>query len=405
MVDREAIRLRWELDGSKRDERGRRLFAASETRAAGWGGLEAVSTITGIARSTIGRGLDDLDLPPLPPGRVRREGGGGKGLTARDATLLEDLRRLVEPATRGDPVRPLLWVSKSLDKLAAGLAEMGHSVSPNSVRKLLGELGYSRQANRKTDEGKSHPDRNAQFEYINAEVLAAQAADQPVISVDTKKKELVGNYRNAGSEWRPKGDPRHVKVHDFVDKQIGKVAPYGVYDVTADTAWVSVGITHDTAEFAVASIRTWLEKMGRQRYPKARELTITADCGGSNASRTRLWRLELQKFADETGLTIRVRHYPPGTSKWNKIEHRLFCHITQNWRARPLTDRAAVVELIAATTTKTGLKVESALDSRTYQKGIKVTNAEMDSLEIHGDTFHPEWNYAVLPRTENSKQL
>ena len=405
MVDREAIRLRWELDGSKRDERGRRLFAASEARAAGWGGLEAVSTITGIARSTIGRGLDDLDLPPLPPGRVRREGGGGKGLTARDATLLEDLRRLVEPATRGDPVRPLLWVSKSLDKLAAGLAEMGHSVSPNSVRKLLGELGYSRQANRKTDEGKSHPDRNAQFEYINAEVLAAQAADQPVISVDTKKKELVGNYRNAGSEWRPKGDPRHVKVHDFVDKQIGKVAPYGVYDVTADTAWVSVGITHDTAEFAVASIRTWLEKMGRQRYPKARELTITADCGGSNASRTRLWRLELQKFADETGLTIRVRHYPPGTSKWNKIEHRLFCHITQNWRARPLTDRAAVVELIAATTTKTGLKVESALDSRTYQKGIKVTNAEMDSLEIHGDTFHPEWNYAVLPRTENSKQL
>ena len=405
MVDREAIRLRWELDGSKRDERGRRLFAASETRAAGWGGLEAVSTITGIARSTIGRGLDDLDLPPLPPGRVRREGGGGKGLTARDATLLEDLRRLVEPATRGDPVRPLLWVSKSLDKLAAGLAEMGHTVSPNSVRKLLGELGYSRQANRKTDEGKSHPDRNAQFEYINAEVLAAQAADQPVISVDTKKKELVGNYRNAGSEWRPKGDPRHVKVHDFVDKQIGKVAPYGVYDVTADTAWVSVGITHDTAEFAVASIRTWLEKMGRQRYPKARELTITADCGGSNASRTRLWRLELQKFADETGLTIRVRHYPPGTSKWNKIEHRLFCHITQNWRARPLTDRAAVVELIAATTTKTGLKVESALDSRTYQKGIKVTNAEMDSLEIHGDTFHPEWNYAVLPRTANSKQL
>lgn len=405
MVDREAIRLRWELDGSKRDERGRRLFAASEARAAGWGGLEAVSTITGIARSTIGRGLDDLDLPPLPPGRVRREGGGGKALTARDATLLEDLRRLVEPATRGDPVRPLLWVSKSLDKLAAGLAGMGHSVSPNSVRKLLGELGYSRQANRKTDEGKSHPDRNAQFEYINAEVLAAQAADQPVISVDTKKKELVGNYRNAGSEWRPKGDPRHVKVHDFVDKQIGKVAPYGVYDVTADAAWVSVGITHDTAEFAVASIRMWLERMGRQRYPKARELTITADCGGSNAARTRLWRLELQKFADETGLTIRVRHYPPGTSKWNKIEHRLFCHITQNWRARPLTDRAAVVELIAATTTKTGLKVESALDSRTYQKGIKVTKAEMKSLNILGDKFHPEWNYAVMPRTENSKQL
>ena len=405
MVDREAIRLRWEADGSKRDERGRRLFAASEARAAGWGGLAAVSEITGIARSTVGRGLNDLDAPPLPPGQVRREGGGARRLSERDTTLLDDLRRLVEPATLGDPVRPLLWVSKSLDKLAAGLAEMGHSVSPNSVRKLLTELGFSRQANRKSDEGKSHPDRNAQFEYINAEVLAAQAAEQPVISVDTKKKELVGNYRNAGHEWRPKGDPRQVKVHDFVDKQIGKVAPYGVYDVTADAAWVSVGITHDTAEFAVASIRMWLERMGRQRYPKARELTITADCGGSNASRTRLWRLELQKFADETGLTIKVHHYPPGTSKWNKIEHRLFCHITQNWRARPLTDRAAVVELIAATTTKTGLKVESALDTRTYQKGIKVTKAQIDSLDIHGDTFHPEWNYAVIPRTEKPKQL
>jgi transposase len=405
MVDREAIRLRWVADGSKRDERGRRLFAASETRAAGWGGLAAVSEITGIARSTIGRGLNDLDAPGLPPGQVRREGGGARRLSARDATLLVDLRRLVESATLGDPVRPLLWVSKSLDKLSAELAEMGHSVSPNSVRKLLTEIGFSRQSNRKTDEGKSHPDRNAQFEYINAEVLAAQAASQPVISVDTKKKELVGNYRNAGSDWRPKGDPRHVKVHDFVDKQIGKVAPYGVYDVSADAAWVSVGITHDTAEFAVASIRTWLERMGRQRYPRARQLTITADCGGSNASRTRLWRLELQTFADDTGLTIKVRHYPPGTSKWNKIEHRLFCHISQNWRARPLTDRAAVVELIAATTTKTGLTVDSALDTRTYRKGIKVTKAQMDCLDIRGDTFHPEWNYTVMPRTQQSKQL
>jgi hypothetical protein len=405
MVDREAIRLRWEADGSKRDERGRRFFAASETRAAGWGGLAAVSEITGIARSTIERGLQDLDLPPLPPGQVRRKGGGARRLSERDATLLQDLRRLVEPATLGDPVRPLLWVSKSLDKLAAGLAEMGHAVSPNSVRKLLTELGYSRQTNRKSDEGSSHPDRDAQFEYINAEVLAAQAADQPVISVDTKKKELVGNYRNAGREWRPKGDPRRVKVHDFDDTQLGKVAPYGVYDVTADAAWVSVGITHDTAEFAVASIRMWLEKMGRQRYPTARELSITADCGGSNGARLRLWKLELQKFADETGLTIKVRHYPPGTSKWNKIEHRLFCHITQNWRARPLTDRIAVVELIAATTTKTGLKVASALDTRTYQKGIKVTAAQMKNLNIRGDKFHPEWNYAVIPRTPDSKQL
>jgi len=402
MIDREAIRLRWEADGSKRDERGRRLFAASEVRAAGWGGLAAVSKITGIARSTIERGLSDLDTPPLPPGRVRRQGGGARQLSERDARLLPDLRRLVEPATLGDPVRPLLWVSKSLDKLAAGLAEMGHSVSPNSVRKLLTEIGFSRQANRKADEGSRHPDRNAQFEYINAAVLAAQAVGQPVISVDTKKKELVGNYRNAGREWRPKGDPRRVKVHDFEDKQLGKVAPYGVYDVTADAGWVSVGITHDTAEFAVASIRMWLERMGWQRYPEARELTITADCGGSNGARLRLWKRELQKLADQTGLTIKVHHYPPGTSKWNRIEHRLFCHITQNWRARPLTDRAAVVELIAATTTKTGLKVESALDTRTYQKGIKVTNAEMKSLDIRGDMFHPDWNYAVMPRTPDS---
>jgi len=363
MIDRGGIQQRWEADGSKRDERGRRLFAASEARAAGWGGLAAVSRITGLARSTIERGLKDLDARPLARGRVRREGGGPRRLTERDATLLDDLKRLVEPATLGDPVRPLLWVSKSLDKLASALATMGHSISPNSVRKLLTEIGFSRQANRKADEGASHPDRNAQFEYINAEVLAAQATLQPVISVDTKKKELVGNYRNAGSDWRPKGDPCRVKVHDFEDKELGKVAPYGVYDIAADAGWVSVGITSDTAEFAVASIRTWLERIGRARYPQARELTITADCGGSNGARVRLWKLELQKLADESGLTIKVRHYPPGTSKWNKIEHRRFSRITQNWRGRPLTNRAAIVELIAATTTKTGLKVETALDT------------------------------------------
>ena len=378
------------------------MFVASEARAAGWGGLAAVSDVTGLARSTIERGLKDLELAPLAPGQVRREGGGPRPLIERDATLLRDLKRIVEPATLGDPVRPLLWVSKSLDKLAASLTGMGHGISPNSVRKLLTGMGYSRQANRKAQEGSSHPDRNAQFEYINAEVLAAQAAGQPVISVDTKKKELVGNYRNGGSDYRPKGDPKRVKAHDFQDKELGKVAPYGVYDVTADAGWVSVGVTHDTAEFAVSSIRTWLERMGRQRYPKARELTITADCGGSNGARVRLWKVELQRFADETGLVIKVRHYPPGTSKWNKIEHRLFCRITQNWRARPLTDRAAVVELIAATTTKTGLKVESALDTKTYEKGIKVSDAEMKRLDIRGDTFHPEWNYSVTPRTSKS---
>jgi hypothetical protein len=389
MIDRQAIRLRWEADGSKRDERGRRLFAASEVRAAGWGGLVAVSDITGLARSTIERGLKDLDAPPLAPGRVRREGGGPRPLTERDATLLADLKRIIEPATLGDPMRPLQWVSKSLDKITAALGALGHTISPNSVRKRLDELGYSRQSNRKADEGSSHPDRNAQFEHINAEVIATQAAGQPVISVDTKKKELVGNYKNGGSDYRPKGEPLRVNTHDFPDKELGKAVPYGVYDPTANSAWVSVGITHDTAEFAVASIRTWLKRMGRQRYPQMRELMITADCGGSNGARVRLWKVELQKLADETGLPIKVCHYPPGTSKWNRIEHRLFCHITQNWRAKPLTSRAAVVELIAATTTKTGLKVECALDTRSYAKGIKISKAQMRTLDIRGEKFHP----------------
>jgi Rhodopirellula transposase DDE domain len=402
MIDGQAIRRRWEAVSTNLDERGRRLFAAAEVRAAGRGGLAAVSDVTGLARSTLLRGLKDLDAPALPRGRVRRKGGGRRRLAARDATLLDDLRSLVEPATVGDPMRPLLWVSKSLDKLGAALNGMGHAVSANSVRKLLVELGFSRQSNRKTDEGSHHPDRNAQFGHINTRVRAAQAAGQPVISVDTKKKEQVGNYRNGGSDYRPKGDPRHVKVHDFVDKELGKVVPYGVYDVTANNGWVSVGITHDTAEFAVASIRQWLERMGRQRYPNASELTVTADCGGSNGARVRLWKVKLQEFADETGLTIHVCHYPPGTSKWNKIEHRLFCHITQNWRARPLTDRMAVVELIAATSTKTGLRVECALDERTYEKGIKVSDAEMDALNIRGDEFHPEWNYTISPRTGKS---
>jgi hypothetical protein len=399
MIDGEAIRQRWDAVGSKLDERGRRLFAAGEVRAAGHGGLAAVSSITGLARSTIERGLKDLDAPVLPRGRARREGGGRRPLAASDATLIGDLKRLVEPATMGDPVRPLLWVSKSLDKLASALEGMGHTISPNSVRKLLTGLGFSRQSNRKADEGAHHPDRNAQFEHINGKVLAAQAAGQPVISVDTKKKELVGAFRNGGSDYRPKGEPQRVNVHDFEDKNLGKVVPYGVYDIAANQGWVSVGITHDTAAFAVAAIRQWLERMGRQRYPDARALTITADCGGSNGARVRLWRVKLQELADETGLTIHVCHYPPGTSKWNKIEHRLFCYITQNWRARPLVSRMAVVELIAATTTKTGLRVESALDERTYEKGIKISNAEMKALDICGDKFHPEWNYTINPRT------
>jgi hypothetical protein len=404
MIDEDGIRQRWESIGCKLDERGRRLFAAAEVEAAGYGALAIVSKITGIARSTINRGEDDLGEGPLPDGRIRRKGGGGKPLIESDPTLASDLRNLVEPATLGSPVQPLLWVSKSREKLARTLVEMGHAISANTVGKLLTtELGFSRQHNRKADEGSKHPDRDAQFAHINTKVVAAQAKRQPVISVDTKKKELVGNYRNGGSDYRPKGDPRRVNVHDFEDKKLGKVVPYGVYDVTANAAVVSVGITADTAEFAVQAIRCWLERMGWQRYPPARELTITADCGGSNGARVRLWKVELQKLADETGLVLHVHHYPPGTSKWNKIEHRLFCHITQNWRGRPLTDRVAIVELIGATTTKAGLKVECVLDTRTYEKGIKVRDAEMAVLDITGDPFHPEWNYTIKPRRPRSE--
>ena len=399
MIDRDGIRLRWETLGCKLDEREQRLFAANEVRAAGHGALMVVSEITGLARSTINRGDDDLDEGPLPDGRVRRKGGGPKPLSERDPTLLDDLQRLAEPATMGDPMRPLKWVSKSPAKLAASLRESGHEVSPNTVAKLLEtKLEYSRQVNRKTHEGASNPDRNAQFEHINAKVTAAQAAGQPVISVDTKKKELIGNYKNGGSDYRPKGDPRRVKVHDFEDKALGKVAPYGVYDISANAGWVSLGITSDTAEFAVNTIRTWIERVGRPRYPHMRELTITADCGGSNGARVRLWKVELQKLADESGLTLKVHHYPPGTSKWNKIEHRMFCHITQNWRGQPLESRAAVIELIGRTTTKTGLTVECALDERTYEKGIRIKKSEMKLLAIEGDAFHPEWNYTIKPR-------
>lgn len=398
MIDEDGIRYRWETVGCKLDERGRRMLAAAEVRTAGWGGLAVVSRVTGLARSTINRGEDDLEAAPLPRGQVRRAGGGRKAVSEQDPLLIPELKRLIEPATLGDPERPLLWVSKSMDKLAATLTAMGHTISADTVAKELVKLGFSRQHNRKANEGSRHPDRNAQFEHINAKVVAAQAAGQPVISVDTKKKELIGNFKNGGSDYRPTGNPRRVNVHDFEDKELGKVVPYGVYDVTANAGFVSVGITSDTAEFAVHSIRCWLERMGRERYPQATELTITADCGGSNGARLRLWKIELQKLADQTGLVLHVHHYPPGTSKWNKIEHRLFCHITQNWRGRPLTDHIAVVELIGATTTKAGLKVACALDTRIYHKGIKVKDAEMAALDITGDAFHPEWNYTFNPR-------
>jgi hypothetical protein len=399
MTDEASVRLQYDLLRPSLDERGRRLFAASQVRALGYGGLSLVARATGIAPSTIGRGLKELDQGVTMSERQRRPGGGRKRLVETDATLANDLLSLIGPMTLGCPERPLLWVSKSLEKLAAALRTMGHTVSANTVRRLLRHLGFSRQGNAKANEGRGHPDRDAQFEHINARVLEFQADDQPVISVDTKKKELIGNYRNAGTEWRPEGQPRRVNVHDFKDKELGKAIPYGVYDITDNTGWVSVGVTHDTAQFAVNAVRLWWEKMGRGRYPGADRVMITADGGGSNGSRVRLWKRELQALADETGLSISVCHYPPGTSKWNKIEHRLFCHISQNWRGRPLTSRLAVVDLIAATTTTTGLTVACEIDDTEYPKGIKVTGAEMDGLSITRDNFHPEWNYTISPRT------
>jgi hypothetical protein len=399
MIDENSIRLRYEAMQPLLDERGRRMFVAAEARTAGRGGIAAACRATGIARSTIGRGLKDLDAPELGAGKVRRSGGGRHSLQQADATLVDDLLRIVEPSTLGDPMRPLLWVSKSHAKLAAALCGMGHQVSQSSIPELLDQLDYRRQVNRKTLEGSHHADRDAQFEHINQQVLAFQAAGQPVISVDTKKKELIGGYKNAGSDYRPEGCPDAVNVHDFVDKTLGKAIPYGIYDIAANAGWVSVGIDRDTAEFAVNSIDRWRGTMGRERYPASNRLMITADGGGSNGSRVRLWKLKLQHFADSTGMTVVVCHYPPGTSKWNKIEHRLFCHITQTWRGKPLTSRLAVVELIGATTTKTGLQVCCELDTNTYAKGIKVTDAEMASLNIKGDAFHPEWNYTIEPRS------
>jgi hypothetical protein len=398
MINVSAIRERFEAVGGGLNERSRRLFAAAEAKTGGYGGITATSRATGIARSTIGRGLKDLTAPDTLPGVVRRPGSGRPALTETDPTLLENLSRLLEPATMGDPMRPLLWVSKSHAKLAEALCAMGHKIKKGSIPKLLGLLKYRRQVNRKTLAGGNHPDRDAQFEHINAAVIATQAAGQPVISIETKKKELIGPYKNGGSDYRPEGCPDKVNDHDFVDKGLGKAVPYGVYDIAANTGCVSVGIDNDTAQFAVNSVRRWKDVMGRERYPDMNQLMITADGGGSNGSRVRLFKVELQQLADETGLPLRVCHYPPGTSKWNKIEHKLFCHITQTWLGKPLTSRQTVVELIASTTTKTGLTVRCELDTRTYPTGIKVSKAEMATLNIKGDTFHPEWNYTISPR-------
>jgi DNA-binding transcriptional ArsR family regulator len=398
MIDESAIRLRFEALDPLLDERGRRRFAAAEAMAAGSGGVSAVARATGIARSTIGRALVELrDGVIWDDARVRRPGGGRKPLSETDASLLDDLRRLVDPATRGDPESPLLWTSKSLRKLAEGLRGIGHTVCHNVVGDLLRKLGYSLQANRKTREGSAHPDRDAQFRYINDRVKAALDAGEPAISVDTKKKELVGDFKNAGRELAPKGSPEDVRVHDFLIPELGRAAPYGVYDIGDNAGWVSVGLDHDTASFAVNAIRRWWLLMGCARYPHATSLTITADGGGSNGSRVRLWKIELQKLADELGLSITVHHLPPGTSKWNKVEHRLFSFITKNWRGKPLVSHEVIVQLIAATTTKAGLTVRCELDSNNYPAGVKVSEEDLKAVEILRHEFHGDWNYTISP--------
>lgn len=399
MIDITAIKARFEALAPFLHERDRRLMAASEAHAAGRGGVAAVSRVTGVARSTIGRGLAELrnGEPPFPD-RIRRAGGGRKPKTETEPGLLEALARLVQSAIRGDPEAALLWVSKSQRHLARALANCGFTASQKLVGRLLRRLGFSLQANSKTREGTSHPDRNAQFEYINARIDAFQAAGQPTISVDTKKKELVGDFKNGGRELCPKGEPEPVRVHDFVIPELGKVAPYGVYDIAANAGWINLGITHDTAAFAVESIRRWWQELGQPRYDHATQLLITADCGGSNGARVRLWKTELQALADQTGLSITVAHLPPGTSKWNRIEHRLFAFITQNWRGKPLLTHEVIVQLIAATTTQTGLTVQCRIDHNPYDKGIKVSDAEMAKLNIIPANFHGEWNYTIAPR-------
>ena len=400
----QAVESKYATLGPLLDEQSRRLWAAVEARAIGRGGIIRVAEATGLSRATIRAGLKGLDTPAAhdgrrpSTGRLRRPGGGRKPLTEHDPDLLHDLETLVDPVTRGDPMSPLRWTCKSAARLAAGLQARGHAVSERTVNRLLHDLGYSLQSNRKTIEGKDHPDRDAQFQYINRRVKAFQRQGQPVVSVDTKKKELVGRYRNGGREWQPKGRPEEVKVHDFIDKDLGKAIPYGVYDMAADTGWVSVGMDHDTAEFAVETLRRWWHRMGSRVYPQAKKLLVTADGGGSNGTRCRLWKVELQRLADEIGLRISVCHFPPGTSKWNKIEHRMFCHITENWRGRPLVSREVVVNLIGSTTTKAGLEIGAELDGGSYPVGREVTDQQMASLSIKREKFHGEWNYTIRPR-------
>ena len=397
----EWIREKFAAIVSDLDERARRRWGAAEARSLGRGGIVAVAAATGLSDRTIRNGIKELDDPGAPPTTQQRRSGGGRKLReSEQPKLVEMLRNLVDSGTRGDPMSPLRWTCKSTRTLAEELSRQGFSVSANTVGRLLRECGYSLQANRKTIEGKQHPDRDAQFRHISQRVKAFQRAGHPAISVDTKKKEPLGKMKNPGRTYRRKGDPQKVKTHDFPDKTLGKAVPYGVYDITHNEAGVSVGVSHDTAEFAVAAIRRWWKRLGHKRYPRATRLLITADSGGSNSPRTRLWRWALQRLANETGMAIELCHYPPGTSKWNKIEHRLFCHITRNWQGVPLETMEIVVSLIGSTQTKEGLEVHAWLDEAHYQKAKTITDTQLSEVCIRRDTFHGEWNYQILPNTK-----
>jgi len=399
MTQEEEIKQRYVRISGDLTERTRRLFAANEALSLGWGGISVVSRASGLSRQMISDGIQELrGGMQAEEGRVRRKGGGRKSNVSKDPRLSEDLERLVEPVTRGDPESPLRWTSKSVRKLAKELQGLGHQVSHELVSELLHGLGYSLQALRKTREGGEHPDRDEQFEHLNAQAAAFLAAGEPAVSVDAKKKELVGDFKNPGREWHPQGAAEEVRVYDFPIKGLGRATPYGVYDLGRNAGWVSVGIDHDTAAFAVQSIRSWWNAVGKKQYPEAKRLLISADGGGSNGSRVRLWKWELQQLADETGLSITVCHLPPGTSKWNKIEHRLFAWISQNWRGKPLVSYAVILQLIAATTTKAGLTVQCQLDTASYPAGRKLSDDEMATLSIQPDAFHGEWNYTILPR-------
>jgi transposase len=381
------------------DERSKRLWAASEAISLGWGGIGIVHQATGISEPTIRAGIRELKLPSkLPLGRCRQSGGGKKKSVLTDTGLVESLNKLIDPVTRGDPMSPLRWTTKSLRHLARELTQMGHPIGITTVRQLLKSMGYSLQSNRKTREGLSHPDRNEQFEYINKQIQDFSLSKQPVISVDTKKKENLGNFSNKGREYQPKRHPVETNMYDFPDKELGKAIPYGVYDLVHNLGFVNVGIDHDTSEFAVNSIRTWWKEMGHEKFPHAKRLLITADSGGSNGRRTHLWKIELQKLANELGIEITVCHFPPGTSKWNKIEHKLFSFISKNWRAQPLKDMATVVNLISHTETTKGLKIRCTIDENKYQKGIKITNKELENINIKTHNFHPEWNYSIAKK-------